>query len=38
MLVELNSIKLEVKKLNTEIEKKRKQYDELEIEISQLKK
>jgi hypothetical protein len=34
----LNSIKLEVKKLNTEIEKKRKQYAELEIEISQLKK
>ena len=38
LLVELNSIKLEVKKLNTEIEKKRKQYAELEIEISQLKK
>ncbi len=38
LLVELNSIKLEVKKLNTEIEKKRKQFDELEIEISLLKK
>jgi hypothetical protein len=32
--VELNSIKLEVKKLTTEIAKKQKQHDELEVEIA----
>jgi len=38
LLVELNSIKLEVKKLQTEIEKKRRQAAELEVEITQVKK
>jgi cell division protein FtsB len=36
--VELNSIKLEFKKLTTDIAKKQKQHAELEQEISQLKK
>jgi chromosome segregation ATPase len=38
LLVELNSIKLEVKKLQTDIEKKKKQAAELEVEIAQVKK
>ena len=38
LLVELNSIKLEVKKLSTEISKKQKQYEELDHEIALMKK
>jgi len=38
LLVELNSIKLEVKKLANEIQKKQQQYQKLEIEISVIKR
>ncbi len=38
MLVELNSIKLEVKRLEAEISKKSRQHVELEHEIAQVKK
>ena len=38
LLIELNSIKLEVKKLVTEISKKQKQYAELEDDIQGIKK
>ena len=38
MLVELNSIKLEVKKLQTEIAKKQQLYQKLDQEINVMKR